>query len=266
MNAGQPDPANAPATLEAIERGVELALVVRFAMHTTVGQLAVARIVCLALVASATRVPGARKWALAAVFALLTIGVCAAHYYWLDRSLANTIAELPVALREINQHVTPEFSDAEDDGVRAGRIVGLIRREFAAPHHVMVVGLGPRALRLGKLLQSSADYGIRLTGFGIDSHHINHPLPACSIGNDLSCSQAKSYFPRNLIEQMRNESTVAFRPGDQWLRVSSGFRNSRGKIEEPRPGARLIDRQAIVVPTTVIYQPAQSRRIQAPCP
>ena len=47
----------------------------------------------------------------------------------------------------------------------AGRLVGVIRREFAAPHYVMVVGTGERAVRLGRGLEQSGDYGIRLRGF-----------------------------------------------------------------------------------------------------
>ena len=47
----------------------------------------------------------------------------------------------------------------------AGRVVGVIRREFAAPHYVMVVGTGERALRMGKALEQSAEYGVRLCGF-----------------------------------------------------------------------------------------------------
>ncbi|SRR5579883_664835 len=47
----------------------------------------------------------------------------------------------------------------------AGRVVGVIRREFAAPHYVMVVGTGERALRLAHALERSAEYGIRLRGF-----------------------------------------------------------------------------------------------------
>jgi exopolysaccharide biosynthesis polyprenyl glycosylphosphotransferase len=45
------------------------------------------------------------------------------------------------------------------------RLVGLIRREFGALRYVLVVGLGPRARRLGLNLESSADQGIRLKGF-----------------------------------------------------------------------------------------------------
>jgi len=47
----------------------------------------------------------------------------------------------------------------------AGRVVGVIRREFAAPHYVMVVGTGVRAVRLARGLEQSSQYGIRLRGF-----------------------------------------------------------------------------------------------------
>jgi len=47
----------------------------------------------------------------------------------------------------------------------AGRVVGVIRREFAAPHYVMVVGTGERAIRMAEALEQSAEYGVRLRGF-----------------------------------------------------------------------------------------------------
>jgi exopolysaccharide biosynthesis polyprenyl glycosylphosphotransferase len=47
----------------------------------------------------------------------------------------------------------------------AGRVVGVIRREFAAPHYVMVVGTGERAIRMAEALEQSAEYGVRLSGF-----------------------------------------------------------------------------------------------------
>jgi exopolysaccharide biosynthesis polyprenyl glycosylphosphotransferase len=52
---------------------------------------------------------------------------------------------------------------------KAGHLVGIIRREFAAPHFVMVVGTGRRARRIGGMLEQSAAYGIRLLGFLTDS-------------------------------------------------------------------------------------------------
>jgi len=47
----------------------------------------------------------------------------------------------------------------------AGRVVGVIRRGFAAPHYVMVVGTGERAIRMAEALEQSAEYGVRLRGF-----------------------------------------------------------------------------------------------------
>lgn len=47
----------------------------------------------------------------------------------------------------------------------AGRLVGIIRREFGAPHFVMVVGSDERARRLGEALERSFVYGVRLSGF-----------------------------------------------------------------------------------------------------
>ncbi len=47
----------------------------------------------------------------------------------------------------------------------AGRVVGVLRREFAAPHYVMVVGTGERAVRMGEALERSAEFGVRLRGF-----------------------------------------------------------------------------------------------------
>ena len=47
----------------------------------------------------------------------------------------------------------------------AARVIGLFRREFAAPHFVMVVGTGPRALRMARTLELSSEFGVRLRGF-----------------------------------------------------------------------------------------------------
>ncbi len=52
--------------------------------------------------------------------------------------------------------------------IKAGKLVGVIRREFGQPHYVMVVGLGARALKLAGALENSAQYGVRLVGFFSD--------------------------------------------------------------------------------------------------
>lgn len=51
---------------------------------------------------------------------------------------------------------------------KAGSVVGIIRREFGAPHYVMVVGLGERARKMGEALEQSSKYGVRLAGFLAD--------------------------------------------------------------------------------------------------
>lgn len=58
----------------------------------------------------------------------------------------------------------------------AGRVVGVIRREFAAPHYVMVVGTGERAIRLGRDLEQSAHYGVRLRGFLAEASNAPHEI------------------------------------------------------------------------------------------
>jgi exopolysaccharide biosynthesis polyprenyl glycosylphosphotransferase len=57
--------------------------------------------------------------------------------------------------------------------MKAGKLIGIIRREFGKPHYVMVVGLGERALNLARALEDSAQYGVRLVGFFSDS--AGHP-------------------------------------------------------------------------------------------
>src|SRR6266542_2885845 len=47
----------------------------------------------------------------------------------------------------------------------AGRLVGIVTREFGGPHYVMVAGTGERAVRIAQALEHSARYGIRLRGF-----------------------------------------------------------------------------------------------------
>jgi exopolysaccharide biosynthesis polyprenyl glycosylphosphotransferase len=49
--------------------------------------------------------------------------------------------------------------------LHAGHVIGWIRREFGAPHYVLIVGLGERAERLGRLCEQSEGRGVRLVGF-----------------------------------------------------------------------------------------------------
>src|SRR5271165_3528329 len=47
----------------------------------------------------------------------------------------------------------------------AGRVVGVLRREFVTPHQVVIAGTGERAIRLAQALESSTEYDVRLRGF-----------------------------------------------------------------------------------------------------
>jgi exopolysaccharide biosynthesis polyprenyl glycosylphosphotransferase len=73
--------------------------------------------------------------------------------------------------------------------LNAGRLVRWVRSGFGGAHYVLVVGTGDRALALGRSLEASARYGIRLVGFlenGPASHvtlekeHPVHPLDRLS--------------------------------------------------------------------------------------
>jgi exopolysaccharide biosynthesis polyprenyl glycosylphosphotransferase len=72
--------------------------------------------------------------------------------------------------------------------LKAGALVGLIRSEYGGPHYVLVVGVGESAQRLGRSVEQSARYGIRLVGFlaedartppgliRLETDHQVHPL------------------------------------------------------------------------------------------
>ena len=70
----------------------------------------------------------------------------------------------------------------------AGRVVGVIRREFAAPHYVMVVGTGERAHPDGARRWSNRrEYGVRLRGFLSET--------ARRAGGDQLCASAYQVLP-----------------------------------------------------------------------
>ncbi len=50
----------------------------------------------------------------------------------------------------------------------ATSLAGVIRREWSAPHYVMVAGLGESARRVGEALEHARKYGVRLAGFLAD--------------------------------------------------------------------------------------------------
>ncbi len=92
----------------------------------------------------------------------------------------------------------------------AGRLVGIIRREFAAPHYVMVAGTGERAIRLARALEQSVEYGVRLLGFlseqqdGTEQIQLSAPYPVRPI-SDLP-ALLRRHVVDEVIFAVRSES------------------------------------------------------------
>jgi exopolysaccharide biosynthesis polyprenyl glycosylphosphotransferase len=79
--------------------------------------------------------------------------------------------------------------------LNGGRFVRMMRREFGAAHYVMVVGLGEAAQKLGRQLEDSAAYGVRLTGFLAES---NGDAPGNSLPREMELDG--KYPVRSLAE------------------------------------------------------------------
>jgi exopolysaccharide biosynthesis polyprenyl glycosylphosphotransferase len=77
--------------------------------------------------------------------------------------------------------------------LKAGSFIGMIRREFGAPHYVMVVGSGDRAVAMGRALEASSSYGIRLVGFLSD----NDDGPPAEM-------QLKNTYPLHPLSELHN--------------------------------------------------------------
>ncbi len=66
--------------------------------------------------------------------------------------------------------------------LNAGRMVGLIRREFGAPRVVMIVGTSENALRLGEALERSRPFGVELAGFFTAGRGLKDPPQEVRLG------------------------------------------------------------------------------------
>jgi len=84
----------------------------------------------------------------------------------------------------------------------AGSLVGVVRREFGGPHFVMIVGLGPRARKMGEQLERSAQYGIRLVGFLAEGPHLDM-TPA-----HIRLSAEYNVFPVQALKQILRRQVV----------------------------------------------------------
>src|SRR3954453_9576320 len=84
----------------------------------------------------------------------------------------------------------------------AGRLVGMIRREFAAPHYVMGVGTGERAIRMGEALVRSAEYGIRLRGFLSESHEAPGNIALGDIHPVLPIAELPNILRQHVVDEI----------------------------------------------------------------
>jgi exopolysaccharide biosynthesis polyprenyl glycosylphosphotransferase len=83
--------------------------------------------------------------------------------------------------------------------LNARPMLGWFRRGFAAPHYVLVAGLGDGARRLGAQLEAAADYGIRLRGFLAEPDA--GPVPA-----EIQLNGTYPVFPlKGLAEMLRRD-------------------------------------------------------------
>jgi exopolysaccharide biosynthesis polyprenyl glycosylphosphotransferase len=84
----------------------------------------------------------------------------------------------------------------------AGRLVGMIRREFAAPHYVMVVGTGRRAIRMAQALERSAEYGIRLRGFLSESPEAPPEIVLGAVHQVLPIGDLPSILQQHVVDEI----------------------------------------------------------------
>ncbi|HZT38878.1 MAG TPA: sugar transferase [Bryobacteraceae bacterium] len=84
--------------------------------------------------------------------------------------------------------------------IKAGSVVGLIRREFGAPHYVMVVGSGERAIEMGRALEESARYGIRLIAFLSED--------AADERQEVRLKKSYPVYPRNALHDVLRKHVV----------------------------------------------------------
>jgi len=84
----------------------------------------------------------------------------------------------------------------------AGRMVGIIRREFAAPHYVMVVGTGERAIRMARGLEQSSEYGIRLRGFLTESPSAPSEIHLRALYKVLPIGDLQSILRQHVVDEV----------------------------------------------------------------
>ncbi len=56
--------------------------------------------------------------------------------------------------------------------LNVGRLIGLFRRGFMAPHYVIVVGVGEAARRIAQQVEGASEFGVKLSGFLTDEGEV----------------------------------------------------------------------------------------------
>ena len=86
--------------------------------------------------------------------------------------------------------------------LNASRIMGAVRREFAGPHYVMVVGLGASAQRLGRQFEDAAAlHGVRLRGFFADDRSVDAPA-------EIELEQKYPVYPLAALPEMLRQHVI----------------------------------------------------------
>lgn len=86
--------------------------------------------------------------------------------------------------------------------LNASRIMGAVRREFAGPHYVMVVGLGASAQRLGRQFEDAAAlHGVKLRGFFADDRGVEAPA-------EIQLQQTYPVYPLAALPEMLRQHVI----------------------------------------------------------
>jgi exopolysaccharide biosynthesis polyprenyl glycosylphosphotransferase len=84
----------------------------------------------------------------------------------------------------------------------AGRVVGVLRREFVAPHQVLIAGTGERALRLARALESSIEYDVRLRGFLSEQDNPPEQIALNSLYRVWPVSELPSVLREQVVDEI----------------------------------------------------------------
>src|SRR5208283_2046454 len=84
----------------------------------------------------------------------------------------------------------------------AGRVVSIVRREFAAPHYCMLVGTGERAIRLARVVEESAKYGVQLRGFFSESGGGPSEITLGAVHKVYPIAELPSFLRQHVVDEI----------------------------------------------------------------